>query len=40
MAWVTLWVPVVIVYMVYAWRKIDSRKLTSDEIEEKDSTAY
>jgi cytochrome d ubiquinol oxidase subunit II len=34
MAWVTVWVPVVIVYMVYAWRKIDSRKLTKEEIEE------
>jgi cytochrome d ubiquinol oxidase subunit II len=34
MTWVTVWVPVVIVYMVYAWRKIDSRKLTKEEIEE------
>jgi cytochrome d ubiquinol oxidase subunit II len=34
MAWVTVWVPVVIVYMVYAWRKIDSHKLTKEEIEE------
>jgi cytochrome bd-type quinol oxidase subunit 2 len=40
MAWVTLWVPVVIVYMVYAWRKIDSRKITGEEIDDSEETSY
>jgi cytochrome d ubiquinol oxidase subunit II len=40
MAWVTLWVPVVIVYMVYAWRKIDSHKITGKEIDDSEGTAY
>jgi cytochrome d ubiquinol oxidase subunit II len=40
MAWVTLWVPVVIVYMVYAWRKIDSRKISGEEIDDSEGTSY
>ena len=30
--WVSLLVPFVLAYIVYCWRKIDSRKLTHDEI--------
>ncbi len=40
MSWVTIWVPVVIIYMFYAWRKIDSKKLTSSDLDDKDSTSY
>ena len=40
MAWVTVWVPVVIVYIFYTWRKIDSRKITSQEREEKNNSSY
>jgi cytochrome d ubiquinol oxidase subunit II len=32
MFWVSLLVPFVLAYIVYCWRKIDSRKLTHDEI--------
>ena len=32
MFWVSLVVPFVLAYIVYCWRKIDSRKLTQDEI--------
>ena len=32
MFWVSLLVPFVLAYIVYAWRKIDSRKLTQDDI--------
>ncbi len=32
MFWVSLLVPFVLAYIVYCWRKIDSRKLTRDEI--------
>ena len=33
MFWVSLLVPFVLAYIVYAWRAIDSRKLTREEIE-------
>jgi len=33
MFWVSLLVPFVLAYIVYCWRKIDSRKLTRDEIQ-------
>ncbi len=32
MFWVSLLVPFVLAYIVYAWRQIDSRKLTSEEL--------
>jgi cytochrome d ubiquinol oxidase subunit II len=39
MFWVSLLVPFVLAYIVYAWRKIDSKKIDLDEIE-KDHHAY
>ena len=38
MFWVSLLVPFVLAYIVYAWRQIDSRKLTADEL--KNDEAY
>ncbi len=38
MFWVSLLVPFVLVYIVYAWRAIDSKKLTKEEIQ--DDHAY
>ncbi|HAC23216.1 MAG TPA: cytochrome C oxidase assembly protein [Porphyromonadaceae bacterium] len=38
MAWVTVWVPVVLVYIFYTWRKIDSHKITPKELD--DNAAY
>ena len=32
MAWVSLFIPFVLAYIVYAWRSIDSRKITKEEI--------
>ncbi len=32
MAWVSLWVPFVLVYIFYTWRKIDSRKISNNEL--------
>ena len=40
MAWVTIWVPVVIVYIFYTWRKIDIRKISSKELDEKNNSSY
>lgn len=39
MFWVSLLVPFVLAYIVYAWRKIDSQKIDIEEIE-KDEHAY
>ncbi len=39
MFWVSLLVPFVLAYIVYCWRKIDSRKLTIDELSN-DEEAY
>ena len=33
MFWVSLLVPIVLAYIIYAWRAIDSKKLTKEEIE-------
>ncbi len=32
MAWVSIWVPFVLCYIFYTWRKIDSRKITDNEL--------
>ncbi len=40
MAWVTVWVPVVIAYIFYTWRKIDIRKITPDELDNKGNEDY
>ena len=40
MAWVTLWVPVVIAYIFYTWRKIDVRKISSKELDDKSDSSY
>ncbi len=40
MAWVTIWVPVVIAYIFYTWRKIDVRKISSKELDEKNNSSY
>ena len=40
MFWVSLLVPFVLAYIIYAWRSIDKRKLTQEEITEEDSHAY
>jgi len=37
MFWVSLLVPFVLAYIFYCWRKIDSRKLTIDEIKHDES---
>ena len=34
MFWVSLLVPFVLAYIIYAWRAIDNKKLTKDEIKE------
>jgi cytochrome d ubiquinol oxidase subunit II len=39
MFWVSLLVPFVLAYIVYAWRKIDNKKIDIEEIE-KDEHAY
>ena len=33
MFWVSLLVPFVLAYIIYAWRAIDSKKITKEEIE-------
>lgn len=40
MSYVSLFVPFVIAYIFYAWRKIDNRKIDIDEISEKSNNAY
>ena len=32
MAWVSLFIPVVLAYIVYAWRSIDKHRITKEEI--------
>lgn len=34
MAWVSIWVPIALCYIIYTWRKIDSRKITSKELDD------
>ena len=33
MFWVSLLVPFVLAYIIYAWRAIDAKKLTKEELE-------
>lgn len=33
MSWVSLLIPFVVAYIAYAWRAMDKKKLTADEIE-------
>ena len=33
MAWVSLFIPFVLAYIAYAWRALDRKKLTTEEIE-------
>lgn len=33
MSWVSLLIPFVVTYIAYAWRAMDKKKLTADEIE-------
>ena len=40
MAWVSIWIPVVIIYIFYTWRKIDARKISEKEFEEKNNSSY
>ena len=40
MAWVSIWIPVVILYIFYTWRKIDARKISEKEFEEKNNSSY
>jgi cytochrome d ubiquinol oxidase subunit II len=40
MAWVSILVPAVAAYMVYAWRQIDSRPITSEELDSEEGHAY
>lgn len=38
MAYVSIWVPVVLLMIIYTWRKIDVRKITSKEIDDTTGT--
>lgn len=40
MAWVSIWIPVVLVYIFYTWRKIDARKISNNEFDEKNNSSY
>lgn len=40
MSYASLLVPFVIAYIYYAWKSIDVRKITSDEINSKDNITY
>jgi len=37
MSWVSLLIPFVVAYIAYAWRQMDRKKITSEEIEGKDN---
>ena len=40
MFYVSLLVPFVLAYIVYAWRKIDQKRLTHEEVKDTESEAY
>ena len=39
MAWVSLFIPFVLAYIIYAWRSLDKKEITAEEIKN-DSEAY